>query len=312
MAKREGATLVIQQVIMKLSHRICLRYRKGLLTKVVPMQQMTVVKTDAMAKWEGVTLVIQELGDIEIGDDLHRDQILEHIKRLPPNTFRSRIPDDTEDWLTRIRLIHCEDDYLTAFLNAGYKEKEDLARLKSCNLDQLFENIGIRKKGHIKRLKESIAYMREPSDEEKLQEKIEKLMKEKPAQDMSEAEPLLKKQHRMWERLANGCLRPDQDTDNFNSNNINADTLKVELGELRDSAIKVLAAVNVLWLVVIVALARSEVLHISGHNPLGILSLFVFGVIQVIQFLAMLYHRTMSFLHWVARADIEAENRETE
>ncbi|XP_078585840.1 uncharacterized protein LOC144867655 [Branchiostoma floridae x Branchiostoma japonicum] len=253
-----------------------------------------------------VEMTSEDLDEMEIKDDRDRDEILEHIKRLQPNTFRSRIPTDIEDWLTRIRL----QGYLTLFQDAGYKEQKHLAQLKSRNSEQLFKDIRINKRGHIKRLKDSIAYMREPTDEEKLREKVRKLMKEKTSQDMSKAGPLLKTQHRMWERLANGCLKTEQATDNFSSNN--ADTLKAELGQLRDSAIKVLSVVNVLWLVVIVALSKSKVLHISGHNPLGILSLFVFGVIQVIQFLAMLYHRTMSFLHWVARADIKAENEETE
>ncbi|XP_019626126.1 PREDICTED: uncharacterized protein LOC109471283 [Branchiostoma belcheri] len=189
------------------------------------------------------------------------------------------------------------------FEGKGYKEQKHLARLKTCNLEQLFPDI---KKAHIKRLKMSIAYMREQTDEEKLQEKVKKKMREKTRLDMEDGEPMMKKQHRMWEQLKESCLKAEDDLE-VNSSNDN--TLKDKLKDLRDSAIKVLSVVNVLWLVFIVTIAKSDVLHISGHNPLGILSLAVFGLIQVFQFLAMVYHRTMAFLHWVARAEMGYENK---
>ncbi|CAH1271274.1 CASKIN2 [Branchiostoma lanceolatum] len=217
----------------------------------------------------------EDLEKIGVKDDLHRDRILSHIKKLKPRRFRSRIPDDTVDWLTRIGL----QEYIETFQRNGIKEKHDLARLKAHNLQQLFSRLGVEKKAHIDRLKKSIASMREPSDEEKLHEDVRRLIERKQVKDMALAEPLMKKQHDIWEELRNSCLDPDRDM--FSSDDA---ALKKQLGDLRDSAIKVL--------------------RISGHNPLGIASLFVFGAIQVIQFLAMLYHRTVAFLHWVARVHI--------
>ncbi|XP_078604966.1 uncharacterized protein LOC144878360 isoform X2 [Branchiostoma floridae x Branchiostoma japonicum] len=239
----------------------------------------------------------EDLEKIDIKDDLHRERLLSHIKKLKPRRFRSRIPNDTADWLTRIGL----PEYIEKF-ERDFKGKHDLARLKSHNLQRLFDRLGIKKRAHIDRLKKSIASMREPTDEEKLHEEVRRLIEKKQVKDMAHAEPLMKKQHDIWEDLRDCCLDPDRDM--FSSNDA---ALKKQLGDLRDSAIKVLSLINILWLVVMVTIAKSDVLRVSGHNPLGIASLFIFGAIQIIQFLAMLYHRAMAFLHWVARVNITEE-----
>eukprot|EP00058_Branchiostoma_floridae_P005336 XP_002590824.1 hypothetical protein BRAFLDRAFT_90042 [Branchiostoma floridae] len=173
----------------------------------------------------------EDLEKIDIKDDLHRERLLSHIKKLKPRRFRSRIPNDTADWLTRIGL----PEYIEKF-ERDFKGKHDLARLKSHNLQRLFDRLGIKKR------------------EEKLHEEVRRLIEKKQVKDMAHAEPLMKKQHDIWEDLRDCCLDPDRDM--FSSNDA---ALKKQLGDLRDSAIKVLSLINILWLVVMVTIAKSDV-----------------------------------------------------
>ncbi|KAI8522051.1 hypothetical protein Bbelb_018050 [Branchiostoma belcheri] len=237
----------------------------------------------------------KDLKDIGIEAELHRNTIMKKVEKLNPVQFHCRIPDNTKDWLTSIGL----GQYIEKFEKDGTKERSDLSQLKTINLDKLFERLGIRKKAHIDRLKKSVDSMREQTDEEKLHEEVREIVDFKNQLDMREDKsPLGKKQYNMWEKLQKECLDPNKG--DFSSND---EALKAELGKLRDSAIKVLSMVNIFWLVVIVTFTKSKVLRISGQNPLGVTSLFVFGTIQVIQFVAMLLHRAIAFLHWVARVD---------
>lgn len=78
--------------------------------------------------------------------------------------------------------------------------------------------------------------------------------------------------------------------------------LKEKLEELRDNTLLVFVVVNAIWLILILTLLEQPHLKVKGTNALGFGFLVVYGVIILIQFVSLLWHRFTTFFHVVARA----------
>ena len=78
--------------------------------------------------------------------------------------------------------------------------------------------------------------------------------------------------------------------------------LKEKLEDLRDSMLMVFLIGNLIWMILLMTLVKQERLNVLGTNALGLAFLCVYGFITVIQFLTLLWHRGVTFLHVIARA----------
>lgn len=78
--------------------------------------------------------------------------------------------------------------------------------------------------------------------------------------------------------------------------------LKEKLEDLRDSTLMVFAIANAIWIILIMTLVQQKNLQFLGTNVLGLAFLCIYGLLIVIQFLTLLWHRGVTFFHVIARA----------
>lgn len=105
-------------------------------------------------------------------------------------------------------------------------------------------------------------------------------------------------EYEFWEGLRQCRLLPEASA--FAAGNLS--NLKEKLVELRNSTLITFTIVNALWLMILMTLARHQNLKVLGVDVIGLSFLAVYGLIMLIQFAAMLIHRTITFLHVIARA----------
>ena len=103
------------------------------------------------------------------------------------------------------------------------------------------------------------------------------------------------KEHKFWADLAQGKLKPES----VNLDNI--DELKQKLKTLRNLSVLILFLINVMWIVFLYTLVFPQ---LSKYNlpdrAFSLLFLFIFSIILLIQFLAMVIHRFKTLLHLLA------------
>ena len=104
-----------------------------------------------------------------------------------------------------------------------------------------------------------------------------------------------KKENKFWEKLVNETLKPQ--SANFSK----VDELKEKLTDLRNLSVLILFLINVMWIVFLYTLVFPQ---LSKYNlpdeAFSLLFLFIFSIILLIQFLAMLFHRFKTLLHLLA------------
>eukprot|EP00058_Branchiostoma_floridae_P007236 XP_002592724.1 hypothetical protein BRAFLDRAFT_67164 [Branchiostoma floridae] len=235
----------------------------------------------------------EDLRNIGIDSDYQRAKLLTEIQsNLPVFELETAVPGDVNEWLEKLNL----QEYIQNFTAYGVREKEDLALLLRTDLDVLMRDLGITKQGHIKRLKIAIDTMKEPDELQKEKYRMKQILQKCGTRDLKEKPPQNEKEEKeFWKQLCKEKLDP---TKGMFTSDVN---LKAKLTVLRNYTLIIVLVANVLWITTMMVLSGREALHVLGQNPLGFLSLFVFGLVQVIQFLAMLYHRLLTLLHAVAR-----------
>ena len=72
--------------------------------------------------------------------------------------------------------------------------------------------------------------------------------------------------------------------------------------ELRDLALMVFAVSNAIWIILIVTLLKRTELNFLGTNVLGLAFLCIYGVLVILQFITLLWHRLITVSHMLARA----------
>lgn len=78
------------------------------------------------------------------------------------------------------------------------------------------------------------------------------------------------------------------------------ESLKKSLEDLRNETVLVFTVTNIIWIVLITLLAQHADLTVLHTNALGLGFLVVYGLIVVIQFLALIWHRLTTVLHSLA------------
>ena len=103
-------------------------------------------------------------------------------------------------------------------------------------------------------------------------------------------------EHKFWADLAQGKLKPES-----NNKLDNVDELKQKLKILRNLSVLILFLLNVMWIVFLYTLVFPQ---LSKYNlpdrAFSLLFLFIFSIILLIQFFAMVIHRFKTLLHLLA------------
>ncbi|XP_035669161.1 uncharacterized protein LOC118411189 [Branchiostoma floridae] len=233
----------------------------------------------------------KDLQAIGINNDVHRDILMKKIKKLTEFELPGDVPDNCREWLYSIEL----DQYIKNFENYGIYSKNDMASLRSMDITKLLKDLKITKMAHINRISNAIARMRSPDESDRRIIKVKAIINKEVKTRVMQQDDGRTREFTFWDTLRRECLDPDIAL--FSSDG----DLRGKLVELRNMWLGVLLIINVLWITIVVSLTYIPELRLWDANPLSLLSLLVFGLLQFIQFLAMLYHRLRTMLHYIAR-----------
>ncbi|XP_053388115.1 uncharacterized protein LOC123541765 isoform X2 [Mercenaria mercenaria] len=229
----------------------------------------------------------KDLRKIGVKNDGEIVTLLSRIRTLPDFKIAPEIPTTLSEWLHNIGL----EQYKANFMEASIKSKEEMEALKSFGKQDINEQLKIVKKGHVKRLRDAIKQMRQPTKREEKIEKARKALQKNIPEDHSNG------LQQFWTDLIKLCLVPQSSA--FGSEN----TLKERLSKLRNTWLVIFALSNILWLILISTLAaEGHLLSVFGSNPVGFIVVVLFGFILILQFLAMFVHRFSTLKHFLARA----------
>ena len=67
--------------------------------------------------------------------------------------------------------------------------------------------------------------------------------------------------------------------------------------------------VNTIWILLISLLQNRPMLNVLGTNILALAFLIVYGVVIAVQFLACLWHRVETAIHYLSRRRLDMANR---
>ncbi|XP_019628653.1 PREDICTED: LOW QUALITY PROTEIN: uncharacterized protein LOC109473222 [Branchiostoma belcheri] len=235
-------------------------------------------------------MTTKDLQDIGITNKLHQDILMREIKKIPECELDDTVPENCSQWLESIGM----GEYISSFETYGIISRNDLASLKSMDVDELLKDLQITKLAHVKRITDAIKKLKSPEETGRRISQVKIIMKKVKTIIMQhDSERSL--EFKFWDKLRQKCLDPEislfsTDTD-----------IRTQLVQLRNSWIRVLLVLNVMWITLIVSLTYVPELRLWDANPLSLLSLLVFGVLQLLQFLTMLYHRIRTLLHYLAR-----------
>lgn len=222
----------------------------------------------------------------------HRKKLLMEIEKLPQIDIPQEVPENVEDWLNELGL----DEYWTNFTQSGYTEPRMLEDLKIMNKETLKETFGITKPGHLDKLYKAIQKVQYPTEAQRrirhTREETNKLQ----VMDLKVDNQDGGYEYQFWEGLRQLCLLPESAV--FGA----VEELKEKLEDLRNYTLMVFLIANGMWIILILALMRQSHLQVLGTNVLGLAFLCVYGLIIVIQFLTLLWHRVETFFHVIARA----------
>ncbi|XP_066298319.1 uncharacterized protein [Branchiostoma lanceolatum] len=215
---------------------------------------------------------------------------MKEIKKLPESELDDTIPENCRQWLESIGM----EEYINSFETYGIISKDHLASLKSTDVNDLLKELKITKMAHIKRITNAIKKMKSPEETGRRIHQVKNIMK-KVKTTIMQHDSTRSLEFKFWDKLRQECLDPEialfsTDTD-----------IRTQLVQLRNSWIRVLLVLNVMWITLIVSLTYVPELRLWDANPLSLLSLLVFGVLQLLQFLTMFYHRVRTLLHYLAR-----------
>ncbi|XP_066270054.1 chitin synthase chs-2-like [Branchiostoma lanceolatum] len=233
----------------------------------------------------------KDLQAIGIKNDFHRDILMKEIKKLTEFELPGDVPDNCREWLFSIGL----DQYIKNFENYGIYSKNDMASLRSMDIGELLKDLKITKMAHINRISKAIATMRSPDESDRRISQVKSVISKQVKTRVMQQDDGRTREYKFWDTLRRECLDPDIAL--FSSDG----DLRGKLVELRNMWLGVLLITNVLWITIVVSLTYIPELRLWDANPLSLLSLLVFGLLQLIQFLAMLYHRLRTLLHYIAR-----------
>eukprot|EP00731_Ephydatia_muelleri_P007821 Em0004g159a len=203
---------------------------------------------------------------------------------------------DVGTWLHSIEL----QGYQQLFKEAGYKTREDLENLKGLKRTDL-EKMGIKKRAHIQRLLEGISKLTYLTEDEKRVYQIKSILEKEPDTDQHG-------EHSYWTKLLDvgKPLRPM--AANLNSNR----KLDESLRSLRNITIAFLLLINIMWVILLFTLRFPELYKFNlPPNAFELFSVAVYTLIFSVQFCAMIVHRGVTLIHYLASVGSATENCRT-
>lgn len=231
-----------------------------------------------------------ELREIGVKTTGHRNALMQAIRLLPDFEIEPYVPKDIGEWLQDIGLSM----YTKRFLHSHIVSPSNMEVLKSMSVEEMKRELGIVKRGHLKRFLFAISRLRYPTSTE-LQ--VSETRNELNALRLFDLASINSSEFEFWEKLRQEKLSPDSGAFAHDAD------LKTKLEELRNSTLLVYAVANVIWLILIMTLAsKSDRLNVLCTNPLGLTFLVIFGLLTCIQFLCMIAHRLSTWMHMIARA----------
>lgn len=148
---------------------------------------------------------------------------------------------------------------------------------------------------HVKRFLQGIQNLKYCSTDEERIIKAESILlnESQPQEDLSSHEVAF------WLELLETVLHPVPESLAQTSG------LKDELRYLRNSALISFLLINLIWIILISLLTVDELNSALGlsNKFLSLVFLLVYGFIVVVQFFAMLFHRTVTLAHYISRVN---------
>ncbi|XP_055863773.1 uncharacterized protein LOC106072126 isoform X3 [Biomphalaria glabrata] len=219
----------------------------------------------------------------------HVQYILGLISNLPAFEIEYKVPNNVDDWLEEIGLSMYRDK----FYKNKIKTLKEMEILKSFNTKMIYDQLEIKKQGHIKRLLYAIRMLKDPLEAQKKVIRMRQLLD---GVDLKELMICNVGEFDFWTSLRSKCLEPDLKAFGMEAE------IKEKLVGLRNNWIMTIAVANTLWLILLATIASKGNLTVIGANPIGLVFLIIFGLLFLVQFLAMIVHRVSTLCHYVARA----------
>ncbi|KAK6965691.1 Chitin synthase class 2, partial [Biomphalaria glabrata] len=258
-------------------------------------QELSMIYSDVfkMHGYENTHLIkgLTEADLIQMGVNRkgHVQFILSLISTLPAFEIEYKVPNNVDDWLEEIGLSMYRDK----FYKNKIKTLKEMEILKSFNTKMIYDQLEIKKQGHIKRLLYAIRMLRDPSEAQKKIIRMRQLLDVVNFNDLKRCNV---GEFDFWTSLRSKCLEPDLKAFGMEAE------IKDKLVGLRNNWILAIAVANTLWLILLATIASEGNLTVIGANPIGLVFLIIFGLLFLVQFLAMIVHRVSTLCHYVARA----------
>ncbi|XP_065196251.1 uncharacterized protein LOC135827718 isoform X2 [Sycon ciliatum] len=235
-----------------------------------------------------------EMARLGVELSVHRAHLSRDIKALPPVPFEHGVPDSIESWLKAIGLPMYSQNFQSRSYITSTGD-DNIEGIKELTKEKLIEEIGIRKRGHLKHIVKAIEFIRYPTERELRIKEVRKKI-------AGRSDPTLAREQEnraellFWEALRDACMKPEMAALGINKE------IGEKLVELRNYSIMTVAIANVLWMVIIQTLAMHPELNVADTNPIGLLFLLVYGLVYATQFISMLVHRLITIMHMLASA----------
>ncbi|KAL5496346.1 hypothetical protein EMCRGX_G012610 [Ephydatia muelleri] len=210
-------------------------------------------------------------------------------KTLPAFVIQKGIPLDVGTWLESLEM----QGYQELFAAAGYQTKGDLESLKGLKADDL-KKLGILKKAHLQRLVEGIDRLTYATEGENKVHDTKTILQGVTVDSADVAECAF------WESMLDvgQPLRPIEAS--FKSDA----ELKEALKALRNATLAVLLLINIMWIVLLYTLQFPELVKYNlPSKAFEALFLAVYALIILVQFGAMIAHRGVTLVHYLARVE---------
>jgi len=241
----------------------------------------------------------------------HIKKMLDAIEKLPRNILQESIPPTVQEWLDALSL----GQYASHFIRMGYSNT-DLPLFEGLVLRDL-RQMGIVKPAHQDKLVKAIGKLNKlleqgRSPEGKSMADIEEgetremvlRLKEVPLESTFLSKRMvLMEEESFWTQMVSAVLNPRLDSIS------NVSGLKGKLRNLRNIGVTVLFLLNATWMAMMLELTgpNTVAIHLLHTNPLGLLFLFVYGTIFVIQFMTMMTHRWATMVEYFAAVPFPAK-----
>eukprot|EP00794_Sanderia_malayensis_P016107 gene16107-17728_t len=234
----------------------------------------------------------KDLVRIGITNRGHRKRIMQLIDSLPPEDIEQEVPEDVEEWLTRLGL----EEYWPRFKENSYSEPRDLADLKFMDRETLQNTFDIEKEGHLTKIFNAVKKLQYPTQAQKQIRETRKGLEGVPCRNLRDDNGDEGAEYNFWNDLREICLLPEQAA--FGQ----SQDLKEKLCELRDTSLVVLIVGNVLWLTfMLTVMNQGDKLTILGTNFASVAFLFIYALVLFFQVLAMILHRCETWIHLISR-----------